>query len=180
VLSGGVAAITDGAIMTPTDTIGTPSAVVIHSGHDTDVLTPLGGSRTYLGTEPGRAAAFDVALLDLFWTSVAGVAHAFALARSENITATELAPLARGIGNLLPIVIDEHSRRLAEDNHPGDEANLLSATAGMAHIIETSEARGIDASVMKPRTHWPARPSTPATAGDGLSRLTVQLEQARG
>jgi 3-hydroxyisobutyrate dehydrogenase-like beta-hydroxyacid dehydrogenase len=167
----------DGAIMTPTATIGTPSAVVLHSGHSTDVLAALGGTRSYLGADPGRAAAFDVALLDMFWTSVSGVAHAFALARSENIAATELAPLARGISDLLSTVIDSHSVRLAEDNHDGDFSNLNSAAAAMAHIIETSEARGIDASVMN-AAHALARRAIDAGHGtDGVSRLTVELER---
>jgi 3-hydroxyisobutyrate dehydrogenase-like beta-hydroxyacid dehydrogenase len=170
---------TDGAIMTPTDTIGTPAAVVLHSGHANEVLAPLGGTQTYLGAEPGRAAAYDVALLDIFWTAVAGVAHAFALARSENISATDLAPMARGIGELIPIVIDEHSAQLANGDHSGEEANLLSAAAGMAHIVETSEARGIDASVMK-AAHALARRAVDGGHGrDGLSRLTVELEEAR-
>jgi 3-hydroxyisobutyrate dehydrogenase-like beta-hydroxyacid dehydrogenase len=167
---------TDGAIMTPTDTIGTPSAVVLRSGAATDILAALGGRQTYLGTEPGRAAAFDVALLDIFWTSVAGVAHAFALARSEDIRSTELAPLAHGIADLLPSVIDEHSTRLEEGRHDGEHANLLSAAAGMAHIVETSEARGIDAGVMK-AAHAMARRAIDTGHGtDGLSRLTVELE----
>ena len=50
---------TDGAIMTPTETIGTPAARILHSGHPTDALTALGGDRTHLGEEPGRAAAYD-------------------------------------------------------------------------------------------------------------------------
>jgi 3-hydroxyisobutyrate dehydrogenase-like beta-hydroxyacid dehydrogenase len=167
----------DGAIMTPTMTIGTPSAVTLHSGHSTDALAPLGGTRTYLGPEPGRAAAFDVALLDIFWTSVAGVAHAFAVARSENIGATELAPLARGISDLLPIVIDNHSARLEENNHAGDFSNLHSAAAGMAHIIETAEARGLDAGVMR-AAHALTRRAIDAGHGtDGISRLTVELER---
>jgi 3-hydroxyisobutyrate dehydrogenase-like beta-hydroxyacid dehydrogenase len=170
---------TDGAIMTPTDTIGTPSAVLLHSGHSADVLGPLGGRQTYLGAEPGRAAAFDVALLDIFWTSVSGVAHAFALARSEGIAATELAPLARGISDLLPSVIDEHSTRLEAGDHSGEYANIRSAAAGMAHIVETAEARGIDAGVMK-AAHALARQAIDAGHGtDGMSRLTVALETAR-
>jgi len=40
--------------MTPTDTIGTPSAVVLHSGHSTGVLAPLDGTQTYLGADPGH------------------------------------------------------------------------------------------------------------------------------
>jgi 3-hydroxyisobutyrate dehydrogenase-like beta-hydroxyacid dehydrogenase len=170
-------AYTDGAIMTPTATIGTPSALVLHSGQSASALAALGGTQTYLGAEPGRAAAFDVALLDIFWTSVAGVAHAFALARSENIAATELAPLARGIAGLLSTVIDTHSVRLTEDDHGGDFSNLTSAAAGMAHIIETAEARGIDASVMK-AAHTLTRHAIDAGHGtDGVSRLTVELER---
>jgi 3-hydroxyisobutyrate dehydrogenase-like beta-hydroxyacid dehydrogenase len=170
-------AYTDGAIMTPTMTIGTPAAVILHSGHSTDVLAALGGRQTYLGAEPGRAAAFDVSLLDLFWTSVAGMTHAFALARSENIAATELAPLAHGIVEVMSAVIDNHSTRLAEDNHAGDFSNILSAAAGMAHIIETAEARGIDASVMT-AAHALARQAIDAGHGtDGLSRLTAELEE---
>jgi 3-hydroxyisobutyrate dehydrogenase-like beta-hydroxyacid dehydrogenase len=122
-------AYTDGAIMTPTMTIGTSAAVGLHSGHSTDVLAALGGRQTYLGAEPGRAAAFDVALLDLFWTTVSGMTHAFALARRENIAATELAPLARDIADLMPIVIDNHSARLDEGNHAGDFSNIQSAAA---------------------------------------------------
>lgn len=172
-------AYTDGAIMTPTATIGTPSAAILHSGHPTEVLAALGGTRTYLGAEPGRAAAFDVALLDIFWTSVTGVAHAFALARSENIAATDLAPLARGISDLLPSVIDSHSARLEADDHGGDFANLHSAAAGMAHIVETAQARGLDASVLR-AAHALARQAIDAGHGtDGISRLTVELERAR-
>jgi len=168
---------TDSAIMTPTVSIGTPSAVILHSGLSTDALAPLGGTQTYLGTDPGRAAAFDVALLDIFWTSVSGVVHAFAMARAENITATELAPLARGISDLLPLVIDSHSVRLEEGNHGGDFSNIHSAAAGMAHIIETAESRGIDASVLK-AAHALARQAIDAGHGaDGVSRLTTELER---
>jgi hypothetical protein len=76
-------------------------------------------------------------------------------------------------------VIDEHSARLEEGDHSGEYANILSAAAGMAHIIETSEARGIDASVMK-AAHALARKAIDAGHGaDGVSRLTVQLEQTQ-
>ncbi|HYQ69571.1 NAD(P)-binding domain-containing protein [Actinophytocola sp.] len=170
-------AYTDGAILTPTPTIGTPSAVTLHSGRPTEVLTPLGGTHTYLGTDPGRAAAFDVALLDIFWTSVTGVVHAFAMARAENIAATELAPLARGFAGLLPFVIDNHSAGLASGDHAGDVSNLRSAAAGMAHVVETAEARGIDASVLRAAHALTRRAVDAGHGADGLSRLTVELER---
>jgi 3-hydroxyisobutyrate dehydrogenase-like beta-hydroxyacid dehydrogenase len=93
----------DGAIMTPTTTIGGPSAVVIYSGPEAvyqahrATLAGLGGTGSYLGAEPGRAAAHDVALLDIFWTSMSGLVHGFALAATENVRPSELATFAQGI-----------------------------------------------------------------------------------
>jgi 3-hydroxyisobutyrate dehydrogenase-like beta-hydroxyacid dehydrogenase len=170
---------TDGAIMTPTATIGTPAATVLHSGHPTGALAALGGTRSHLGEDPGRAAAYDVALLDLFWTSVSGMVHAFALARSEDIAPSELAPLAKGIADLMASVIDEHSARLEEGRYDGDYSNLHSAAAAMAHIAATARARGLDASVIG-AAHALARRAVDAGHGtDGVSRLTVALEEAR-
>jgi 3-hydroxyisobutyrate dehydrogenase-like beta-hydroxyacid dehydrogenase len=169
---------TDGAIMTPTDSIGTDAAVVLHSGHEVD-LAALGGTQRFLGTDPGRAAGYDVALLDLFWTSVAGVVHAFAMARAENIPATELAPLARGIGTLIPWVIDEIGGRVETDHHADGTSNIASAAAGMAHIIETAEAREIDVSVLRAAHALATRAIEAGHGADDLSRLTIELEAAR-
>jgi 3-hydroxyisobutyrate dehydrogenase-like beta-hydroxyacid dehydrogenase len=82
----------DGAIMAMTTTIGTPDAVVIYSGPQEvyddhrPVLETLGGTHTHLGKDIGRAAAYDIALLDIFWTAMAGYAHALAVARAEGVT----------------------------------------------------------------------------------------------
>lgn len=168
---------TDGAIMTPTDSIGTDAATILHSGQQVE-LPALGGTQRYLGEDPGRAAGYDVALLDLFWTSVAGVIHAFAMARAENIPATELAPLAKGIATLMPSVIDEHSARLEEGNHDDQYANLVSVAAGMRHVVEATKTRGIDASVLGAALALTTRAIEAGYGTDGVSRLTVELERA--
>ena len=166
----------DGAIMTPTDTIGTPAAVILHSGPSRRPYWRRSAARrpTSARTRAGPRR-YDVALLDLFWTSVSGLVHAFAVAGTENITPSELAPLAKGIADLMPIVIDEHSTRLEEDRHDGDYANLNSAAAGMAHVIHTAEARGIDASIMRAAHALTRRAIADGHGKDGISRLTVQL-----
>jgi 3-hydroxyisobutyrate dehydrogenase-like beta-hydroxyacid dehydrogenase len=168
---------TDGAIMTPTESIGTDAATILHSGHKVD-LAALGGTQQYLGDDPGRAAGYDVALLDLFWTSVAGVIHSFAMARAENISATELAPLAKGIGTLIPWVVDEIGERVEADRHGDGPSNISSAAAGMAHIIETAEARRIDASVLRAVHALATRAIDAGHGADDVSRLTVELERA--
>ena len=165
---------TDGAIMTPTDSIGTDDATILHSGHEVD-LAALGGTQRYLGEDPGRAAGYDVALLDLFWTSVAGVLHSFAMARAENITTAELTPFARGIGTLIPWVVDEIGERLAADSFNDGSSNISSAAAGMAHIIETAEAREIDASVLRSVHALATRAINAGHGADDVSRLVLEL-----
>ncbi|MGA3541759.1 NAD(P)-dependent oxidoreductase [Micromonosporaceae bacterium DT194] len=157
----------DGAIMTPTTTIGTADAVVIYSGPEglyqehRQLLETLGGSHTHLGAEIGRAAAYDVALLDFFWTAMAGFAHAVAVAKAEGVTVRELAPFAKGIAAILPPLIDEGAEEVERGDFPGAGNPITSAVSSMAHIVETSEAHGIDAGVMR--------------AAEGMARRTVGL-----
>ncbi|MFF3440281.1 NAD(P)-dependent oxidoreductase [Streptosporangium sp. NPDC002721] len=171
----------DGAIMTPTPTIGGPAAVVLYSGAEEvhrahlPTLESLGGTSTYLGADPGRAAAHDVALLDLFWTSMSGLAHAFALAAAEDIAPRDLAPLAKGIGALLPEIIDEFAENLDGGAHPGDESTILSAVAGMEHIIHAARTRGIDTGVLSAAQAVARRAVEAGQGGDGFSRLAEVL-----
>ncbi|WP_066360999.1 NAD(P)-dependent oxidoreductase [Herbidospora mongoliensis] len=144
----------DGAIMTPVPTIGTPSGVVILSGpqevYDRHAATLAAvGATTYLGAEIGRAAAFDVALLDFFWTSMTGLVHAFTLAASEGVPPAELAPFLQGIGAIMPPIIEEFAHHHTTGDHPGDASTIVSARAGMAHIAETADRHGLDATVLR-------------------------------
>ena len=66
-----------------------------------DVFAAL-GEPTWLGEDYGRAAAFDMSLLDVFWTSVSGFLHAVTVARANGIAPDELLPHARGIVDILP------------------------------------------------------------------------------
>jgi len=173
----------DGAIMTPTPTIGGPAAVVLYSGpeeiHRTHrrTLASLGGTSAYLGADPGRAAAHDIALLDLFWTSMSGLVHAFALASAENIAARDLAPLAKGIGALLPDIIDEFAEHVDNGEHPGDESTIVSAAASMEHIIHAARARGIDTGVMSAAQAVARQAIEAGRGGESFSLLAEVLKR---
>ncbi|CAM5454841.1 NAD(P)-dependent oxidoreductase [Streptomyces pilosus] len=145
----------DGAIMTPTPTIGTADAVFLHSGpadlyeEHRPVLAALGGTHTHLGEDAGRAAAYDIALLDIFWTAMAGYTHALALARAEGVTGAELAPFAHGIAAILPPLFTEFAADADAGTYSGELNPVTSAVSTMAHVVHASEAHGIDASVMR-------------------------------
>src|SRR5690606_13531334 len=86
----------DGSIMTPAAAIGTEATRILYSGpaglfdRHRGTLAALGGTALHLGADPGRAASFDVALLNLFWTSVTGLMHSFAYAARQGVPAGEL------------------------------------------------------------------------------------------
>ncbi|MET9371670.1 NAD(P)-binding domain-containing protein [Streptomyces griseoflavus] len=145
----------DGAIMTPTPTIGTADAVFLHSGpaelyeEHRAVLAALGGTHTHLGEDTGRAAAYDIALLDIFWTAMAGYTHALALARAEGVTGAELAPFAEGIAAILPPLFTEFAADADAGTYSGELNPITSAASTMTHVVHASESHGIDASVMR-------------------------------
>ncbi|MEU0477954.1 NAD(P)-binding domain-containing protein [Streptosporangium sp. NPDC006013] len=171
----------DGAIMTPTTTIGTPAAVFLHSGpkeiyrEHRPVLDALGGNHTHLGEEIGRAAAYDIALLDIFWTAMAGYAHALAVARAEGVTARELAPFAKGIGAILPPLFEEAAEEVDSGRFSGEGNPITSAVSSMAHIVHTSEAHGIDAGVMRAAEGMARRAIGRGHGTDGFIRITEIL-----
>ena len=171
----------DGAIMTPVATIGTPAAVFLHSGppqlyrEHQPVLDALGGTHTHLGAEIGRAAAYDVALLDLFWTAMAGYAHALAVARAEGITARELAPYAGGIGAILPPIFEHAAAEVDSGRYPGDDNPITSAASSMAHIIETAEGHGLDTGVLRAVEGLARRAIGRGHGTDGFLRVTELL-----
>ncbi|TDP38077.1 NAD(P)-dependent oxidoreductase [Nocardia ignorata] len=90
----------DGGIMAVPSMIGAADsgAYVFYSGsarlhetHSEALAVPAGV--TYVGTDAGFAALYDIALLSAMWGMFAGATHAFALIGGENISPVEFAPL---------------------------------------------------------------------------------------
>ncbi|WP_328767932.1 NAD(P)-dependent oxidoreductase [Streptomyces sp. NBC_00286] len=171
----------DGAIMTPVTTIGTPATVFLYGGPEDlyrehqPALQALGGTHTHLGDDIGRAAAYDIALLDIFWTAMAGYAHALAVARAEGISARQLAPFAKGIGDILPPLFEELAEEVDNRTFSGEDNPLTSAASSMAHIVHTSEAHGIDAGVMRAAEGLARRAIGQGYGGDGFLRIAELL-----
>ncbi|MGA5868377.1 NAD(P)-dependent oxidoreductase [Streptomyces cinereoruber] len=172
----------DGAIMTPTPSIGTPEGVFLHSGPEPlyaehrPVLDALGGSHTHLGEDVGRAAAYDIALLDIFWTSMTGYVHALALARAEGVTARELAPFAQGIGAILPPLFEEWAEDVDDRTYSGEGNPLTSGLSSMEHVVHAAEGHGLDASVMRAAATLTRRAVDRGHGADGFTRVTELLD----
>ncbi|MFE2294582.1 NAD(P)-dependent oxidoreductase [Streptomyces sp. NPDC059452] len=171
----------DGAIMVPTYLVGGPATLVLHSGpadlyeRHRNTLQAIGGTCVHLGSDPGRAGAHDVALLDIFWTALTGVVHAFALAGAEGITASDLAPYAKGIAGLLPEVIDAFAEQVDTGEYPAGGSNLRSAAAIMSHVLDASRSRGVDITVISAAHDIASRGMTAGYADDSYAHVAELL-----
>ncbi|MEU7584105.1 NAD(P)-binding domain-containing protein [Streptomyces sp. NPDC041068] len=171
----------DGAIMTPVATIGTPHGVFLHSGpadlyeEHRPVLDALGGTHTHLGEDTGRAAAYDVSLLDIFWTAMTGYMHALAIAKAEGISAQELAPFAAGIGAILPAIFEASAAEVDNGTYSGEDNPITSTASTMSHVIHTSESHGIDAGVMRAAEGLVRRVIDEDHGNDGATRIVELL-----
>ncbi|MFF5633709.1 NAD(P)-dependent oxidoreductase [Streptomyces sp. NPDC012825] len=172
----------DGAVMTPAPTVGSPEGVFLYAGPEPlyrehrPVLDALGGSHTHLGEDVGRAAAYDVALLDLFWTSMAGYVHAVALARAEGITAREFAPFAEGIAAIQPPLFREWADDVDDRTYSGGINPITSGLSTMEHVVHAAEDHGLDASVMRAVAALTRRAVDRGHGADGFTRVTELLD----
>lgn len=170
----------DGVIMAGTQAIGGPEASFLISGAaetwelQQPVLASL-GTATYLGEDPGRAAAYDVALLDVFWNSVGGILHAFALASAEDIPATELAPHAKTMIGMLPDLVDVLAQHVTTKEYPGDESNLYSAATGLRNVIHAARARGLQPGGLQPLLDTADKAIAAGHGEEAVSRLAEVL-----
>jgi 3-hydroxyisobutyrate dehydrogenase-like beta-hydroxyacid dehydrogenase len=141
-----------GGVMVPAEMLGGEGAYAYYSGPEDvfrahePVLRLLGETR-YVGADPGLSQLYYQAQLDVFLTTLSGLLHAAALVGSAGVTAAEFLPEAVRTVLDTPAMIGstaEVARSLDTGDHPGDlaTATMMGATAG--HILEASEAAGID------------------------------------
>jgi hypothetical protein len=118
-----------------------------------------------------------VALLDLFWTTMSGYAHALTLAGAQNIAAKDLAPYAQGIVGLMHEIIAVVAQQVDDRHYLGDGSNIISAAAGMDHIIHAAEAHGIDVGVLSAAKATAQRAIDAGHGTDGFARLPEILRK---
>ena len=171
----------EGAVLTPTPSIGTPTALVLYSGPlevyeaHRPTLDDLGGRAVHLGAEPGLAAAYDMALLDVFWNAVNGIVHGLALARAEGIPGATLAPYAQGVFGLLPEMMTRFAHQVDSGRFPGERSTIASAAAGLGHLRTAAEAHGLDTGVLAASETVARRAVAAGHGDDGLARLVDTL-----
>ncbi|MFF8640346.1 NAD(P)-dependent oxidoreductase [Streptomyces sp. NPDC015345] len=169
----------DGALMAIPPVIGTADAVILHSGPRADfeahepALEAL-GTLTYLGADPGLASLYDVAGLAMMWSVLNAWLQGTALLRTAGVDAVTYAPFARlmaaGVADWLP----GYAEQIDKGSFPAEVAALETDARSMAHLIEESEAAGVNAELPK---LFKAMADRAIAAGHGGEQYPVLIEE---
>ncbi|MER7000451.1 NAD(P)-binding domain-containing protein [Streptomyces sp. NPDC000410] len=169
----------DGAIMAIPPTIGTAEAVILHSGPQADfdahrsTLDAL-GTVTYLGADHGLAALYDVAGLAMMWSVLNAWLQGTALLRTAGVDATTYAPFARQIAAGVAEWLPGYAEQIDNGSYPAEVSALETDARAMAHLIEESEAVGVNAELPK---LFKAMADRSIAAGHGGEQYPVLIEE---
>ncbi|MGC0418288.1 3-hydroxyisobutyrate dehydrogenase-like beta-hydroxyacid dehydrogenase [Embleya sp. AB8] len=139
----------DGAIMAIPAAIGTEEAVLLHSGPQSDfdahrsTLAAL-GTVTHLGEDHGLASLYDVAGLAMMWSVLNAWLQGTALLRTAGVDAATYAPFARQIAAGVAEWLPGYAEQIDRGAFPAEVAALETDARSMAHLIEESEAAGVN------------------------------------
>ncbi|WP_030775765.1 NAD(P)-dependent oxidoreductase [Streptomyces sp. NRRL S-920] len=169
----------DGAIMAVPPVIGTADALILHSGPESDfeahraTLEAL-GTLSYLGADHGLAALYDVAGLAMMWSVLNAWLQGTALLRTAGVDAATYAPFARqmaaGVAEWLP----GYAEQIDKGSYPAEISALESDARSMEHLIEESEAVGVNAELPK---LFKAMADRSIAAGHGGEQYPVLIEE---
>lgn len=148
----------DGGVMAVPPMVGNPDSggYVFYSGsralfdaHQSTLGVPVGA--TYVGTDAGYAALYDVALLSAMNGMFAGVSHAFALVRKEDVPPREFAVLLLNWLTAMGSSIHWFAERLESGDYTeGVVSNLAMQAAGNATLLRTADEQGVSDELLTP------------------------------
>lgn len=173
----------DGAIMATPPLVGQPQALIFFGGSapafedHQETLRVLGGAATYLGDDTGLPSLYDVALLGILWSTVAGNIQALALLGTEGVTAEAFLPYATAWLNHVAV---PYLPRLAEEVDSQDYATDVSTLnvnkEAIAHLVSASRSQGVSPDLVLP---FQALIEHRVARGHGSDSLSSLIEELR-
>lgn len=139
-----------GVIMVPTPLIGTPEALVLYAGpvqaldRHRPVLEAIAARSEYVGSDPGRAALLDTAMLEVYFSALTAFLHASALVAAHGLSSTDFVPWASSMAHILPDSFAGIAANIDAGSHPGTEDRLDMELAALTHMVDASREAGLD------------------------------------
>ncbi|MGK4592069.1 NAD(P)-dependent oxidoreductase [Amycolatopsis sp. w19] len=139
----------DGAIMAIPSSIGTDEAVILLSGPRPDFDLGALGTVSHLGEDPGLASLYDVAGLTMMWSVLNAWLQGTAMLKTAGVDAATYAPFARQIAAGVADWLPGYAEQIDKGSFPAEVSALETDARAMAHMVEESEALGVNAELPK-------------------------------
>ncbi|GAA1031388.1 MULTISPECIES: NAD(P)-dependent oxidoreductase [Amycolatopsis] len=169
----------DGGIMAVPPMIGQPGAFVFYSGpkdvFDTHraAFDTFGGSN-YVGEDPGLAALHDLSLLSGMYGQFIGILQAYALIRSEGLSAVEFQPLLSGWLTAMGTFAEHAAKEIdSGDYSQGVVSNLGMQAAAFDNLPAAAADQGVSSELLAPLHQLLLRRTAD---GHGAENLTSVIE----
>ncbi|WP_069164777.1 NAD(P)-dependent oxidoreductase [Nocardia altamirensis] len=173
----------DGVILAIPSAIATDEAVLLYSGpraafdaHE-QTLGSLGAATSHLGADHGLSALYDMAMLSLMWSVLNGFLHGAALLGTAQVDATTLAPfLTQGL-HTMSGWLTATAAQIDAGAYPAEDSTLDVHLAAMAHLVEESEAVGVNAELPRLAQALAGRAVDEGRGGDDYAALIEQFRK---
>ncbi|GAA0474665.1 NAD(P)-binding domain-containing protein [Streptomyces sp. NPDC046215] len=146
----------DGGIMAVPPGIGTEQAFLLYSGArdafeaHRPALERLGAAH-FVGTDPGLAALYDIALLSGMYGMFSGVFHALALTSTEKVPADAFGPLLADWIGAMAGGIPHFARQVETGDYVnGVVSNAAMQAAAFGNLLRTAEDQGVSPELIAP------------------------------
>ncbi|WP_410605782.1 NAD(P)-dependent oxidoreductase [Amycolatopsis sp. lyj-90] len=139
----------DGAIMAIPSSIGTEEAVILLSGPEPDFDLGALGTISHLGEDHGLAALYDVAGLTMMWSVLNAWLQGTAMLRTAGVDAATYATFAQQIAVGVAGWLPGYAEQVDQGSFPAEVSALETDVRAMAHMVEESEALGVNAELPK-------------------------------
>ncbi|EMD28902.1 NAD(P)-dependent oxidoreductase [Amycolatopsis azurea] len=139
----------DGAIMAIPSSIGTAEAVILLSGPRPDFDLGALGTVSHLGEDPGLASLYDVAGLTMMWSVLNAWLQGTAMLKTAGVDAATYAPFAQQIAAGVAGWLPGYAEQVDKGAFPAEVSALETDARAMAHMVEESEALGVNAELPK-------------------------------
>lgn len=147
----------DGGIMAIPPMIGLPEAFILYSGsnkafEDNKEIFDTLGTASFIGSDPGLASLYDLALLSAMYGMLGGYLHAVTLVSTENIKAIEFTPIVINWLHAMIQVLPHLAQQIDASDYSlgGVVSNLEMNATSFVNILEASKSQGIKNDLMSP------------------------------
>ncbi|CAM5248398.1 dehydrogenase [Streptomyces spiroverticillatus] len=170
----------DGGIMAIPQLIGTPHSYIYYSGDEQAFTThrPLlarFGDPRYVGTDPGLASLYDMALLTGMYGLFTGAAQALALIRSAGLPTTDFAEQLQQFLIGMTAAPAAWGKSLDADTHATAVSTIAVNHAALPNLLATHRDQGLPVDLLTGLQPLLDRAIAEGHATDGLSRLAELL-----